>query len=243
MIWIVLKKEIRSFLSSLIGYVVMGVFLVLSGLFIWVLKGNNIWEQGVASLQTLFNIAPYLFVFLVSAITMRSFSEEKRLGTFETLTTKPIKDTSIILGKYLAAVLLVAIALLPTLIYYYSIYQLGDPTGNIDKGNVWGSYLGLLFLAMAFASIGIFSSVLTDNQIVALLISMTLCFTFYEVFSMIGEVKALNKVGKGIEWFGLGYHYNSISRGVLDTRDVIYFFSFSAVFISLTRLLFSSRKF
>jgi ABC-2 type transport system permease protein len=177
--WVIFKKEIRSFLGSFIAYIVIGVFLLLTGLFLWMIKGNNIFDLGVASLQVMFEIAPFILIFLVSAITMRSISEEKRLGTLEILTTKPIHDVQIILGKFLASVTLILIAIIPTLFYYYAIYHLASPVGNIDTGATMGSYIGLILLAACYASVGMFSSSLTDNQIVALITSMLLNFFFF----------------------------------------------------------------
>ena len=163
--WEVFKKEIRSFLGSFIAYIVMGVFLAITGLFMWIIKGNNVLDLGVASLQVMFNIAPYILIFLVSAITMRSLSEERRLGTIEILTTRPVSDLSILMGKYLAAVALIVFTLLPTLFYYYTIQQLADPLQGTDAGATSGSYFGLILLAASYASIGLFASSLTDNQI------------------------------------------------------------------------------
>ncbi len=240
--WTIYKKEIRSFLSSLIAYVVMLVFLGATGLFMWVIKGNSVFDLGLASMQVMFEMAPYIFIFLISAITMRSFSEEKRLGTLETLTTRPVSDLGIILGKYFAGVSLLLIALLPTLVYYYSISQLGNPQGNVDTGAMWGSYLGLIMLGMAYTAMGVFSSAVTDNQIVALIVSMALGLFFYVVLGMMGDIPALDAIGKSLEWFSLEYHYDSMSRGVLDTRDMIYMLSFSALFIGLTKTVFESRK-
>lgn len=240
--WTIYKKEIRSFLSSLIAYVVMIVFLGATGLFMWVIKGNTVFDLGLASMQVMFDLAPYIFIFLVSAVTMRSFSEERRLGTLETLTTRPVSDLGIILGKYFAGLTLVVIAILPTLIYYFSISKLGNPAGNIDTGAMWGSYFGLILLGGAYTAMGIFSSSVTDNQIVALIISMVLCLFFYTVLGMVGDIQALDSIGKSVEWFGLDYHYYSMSRGVLDTRDIIYMLSFSALFIWLTKTVFESRK-
>lgn len=240
--WTIYKKEIRSFLSSLIAYVVMVVFLGTTGLFMWVIKGNTVFDFGTASLQVMFDLAPYVLIFLVSAVTMRSFSEERRLGTMETLTTRPVSDIGIIMGKFLASFTLVVFALLPTLIYYYSVHHLGNPAGNIDTGAMWGSYTGLLLLGAAYTSMGIFASSLTDNQIVALIFSMVLSLFFYLVVGMVGDIKALDSIGKSVEWFGLDYHYYSLSRGVLDTRDVIFMLSFSGVFIWLTKTVFESRK-
>ena len=240
--WVIFKKEIRSFLGSFIAYIVIGVFLLLTGLFLWMIKGNNIFDLGVASLQVMFEIAPFILIFLVSAITMRSISEEKRLGTLEILTTKPIHDVQIIVGKFLASVTLILIAIIPTLFYYYAIYHLASPVGNIDTGATMGSYIGLILLAACYASIGMFSSSLTDNQIVALITSMLLNFFFFGVLGMLGDISWLTNIGKSLEWFGLEFHYDSISRGVIDTRDVIYFFGFIFVFLGLTKIVFESRK-
>ena len=170
----ILKKEIRSFLSSLIAYVVMIVFLIAIGLFMWVLPDYNVFDMGYSDLNTLFSMAPWVFIFLISAITMRSFSEEKKNGTIEIITTKPVTDLQIILGKYFAGVLLVLFSLIPTLLYFYTVYHLGSPAGNIDIGATWGSYIGLFFLASCFVSVGIFSSAITDNQIVSFIVSMFL---------------------------------------------------------------------
>lgn len=240
--WVVFKKEIRSFLGSFIAYIVMGVFLVITGIFMWLIQENNVLDLGIASLQVMFNIAPFILIFLVSAITMRSLSEERRLGTIEILTTRPVSDTSILLGKYFAAVGLIIFTLLPTLFYYYSIKQLADPLQGVDSGATWGSYMGLVLLAASYASIGLFASSLTDNQIVSLIISMVLCFFWYGVLSLLGDIKALELIGKSLEWFSLDFHYQSISRGVLDTRDIIYFLGFIATFLGGTKLVFESRK-
>jgi ABC-2 type transport system permease protein len=220
----------------------MIVFLVITGLLMWVMGGNTVFDLGLAGMDVMFAIAPYVFIFLVSAVTMRSFSEERRLGTLETLSTRPISDLGVILGKYFANLTLVVFALLPTLIYYYSINQLGDPVGNIDSGATWGSYFGLVLLGAAYTSMGLFASVITENQIVALILSMLLCLISYELLGMVGEIKALESFGKGIDWFGLDNHYYSLSRGVLDTRDLVYFVSFSGLFIWLTKLVYESRK-
>ena len=169
----ILKKEIISYLSSLVACVTIGVFLLALGLFLWVfpelkiLPGSNIFDYGYAGLESLFSIAPYLFMFLVPAVTMRSLAEERREGTIETLLTRPLTDWQIVLGKYLASLLIVFFALVPTLIYYYSVYTLGDPQGNIDTGGVIGSYIGLFLLGSAFCAIGLFASSITKNQVIA----------------------------------------------------------------------------
>lgn len=240
--WTLYKKEIRSYLGSLIAYIVIGVYLVLTGLFLWFVDGNNVFDLGIASLQVMFDIAPYILIFLVSAITMKSIADEKRLGTLEILTTKPISDTAIIMAKFFASITLIAFALLLTTVYAYTIKNLASPMGNVDWGAMLGSYLGLLLLSACYTSIGLFSSSITDNQIVALLSSMVISFFFYSVLSLLGDVSFLDSVGRSLSWFGLEFHYNSISRGVVDTRDVVYFGGFTAVFLGFTQLVFESRK-
>ena len=238
----IFKKEIRSFLSSLIAYVVIIVFLLIVGLFTWVFADGNILAQGYASLDTLFFMAPWIFIFLISAITMRSFSEEINQGTFEILSTKPITDFQIILGKYLAAVCLVAFSVLPTLLYFYSVYQLGLPKGNIDMGATWGSYIGLILLGGCYASMGIFSSAATSNQIVAFVLGMFLCFFFYVGFQQISNLSLFGGWDSFIQNLGIQYHYDSISRGVVDSRDLVYFGSLISFFLGLTYIVLDSRK-
>lgn len=238
----ILKKEIRAFLSSLIAYVVMIVFLVAIGLFMWVLPEYNVFDMGYANLDTLFGMAPMVFVFLISAVTMRSFSEEKKNGTIEILTTKPLSDMQIILGKYFAGVVLVLFSLIPTLIYFYTVYQLGSPKGNIDMGATWGSYLGLFFLASCFVAVGIFSSAISDNQIVSFIVSAFLCYGFYSLFDLLANFNLLGTYDSVVASLGISAHYQSISRGVIDSRDLLFFISFIAVFVYATKLVFSSRK-
>lgn len=236
------KKEIRSFLSSLIAYVVMLVFLLAIGLFTWVLPDYNIFDYGYANLDTLFTMAPWMFIFLISAITMRSLSEEKKNGTIEIITTKPISDLQIILGKYFAGLTLVVFTLLPTLIYYITIYQLGAPKGNLDSGAIWGSYLGLVFLSSCFVAVGMFASAVSDNQIVSFVVSMFLCFLFYNLFELIADFKLLGTYDSVVAALGINDHYQSISRGVIDSRDLFYFIGFDVVFIAATKTIFGSRK-
>lgn len=237
------KKEIRAFLSSLIGYIAICVFLLLVGLFLWILPtDSNILTNGYAGLDALFSLAPWVFLFLIPAITMRSFADEKRAGTIEFLLTKPLTDLQIIVAKYLASVMLVLFSLLPTLIYYYTIYKLGNPIGNIDSGGTWGSYIGLFFLASAFAAIGIFASSLSDNQIVAFILAVFLCFFCYTGFQYISMLELFDKMDEFILSIGINEHYISMSRGVIDTRDIVYFFSLIALFILLTKTTLESRK-
>ncbi len=236
-------KEIKSFFSSLIGYLVIAVFLLFIGLFMWVFEDTSILEYKYATMESLFTIAPLLFLLIIPAITMRSFAEENQKGTMEFLLTKPISDVQIILGKYLANLTLVIIALIPTAIYYYSITQLGFPKGNIDGGAVIGSYMGLVFLAMVFLAIGIFSSSLTNNQISAFILSSFTCFLFYLAFSYISTLPIFfGKVDDMIEKIGLEYHYNSISRGKIEWRDIFYFLSMTSFFLWLTTVSLAKRK-
>lgn len=237
------KKEIRAFLSSLIGYIAICVFLLLVGLFLWILPtDSNLLNNGYAGLDSLFELAPWVFLFLIPSITMRSFADEKKAGTIEFLLTKPLTDMQIILAKYLAGVTLVLFSLLPTLIYYYSIYKLGNPIGNIDSGGTWGSYIGLFFLASAFTSIGIFASSLSDNQIIAFILSVFLCFFSYIGFEYISRLDLFGKVDDFILSIGINDHYISMSRGVIDTRDIIYFLSLISLFTLLTKTSLESRK-
>ncbi len=237
----VFLKEIRSFFSSLIAYIVIIVFLLITGLLLWVVRDNTL-DAGYSNLDILFLISPWVLIFLISAITMRSFSEEKKAGTLEILITKPLTDFQIILGKYLAGLLLVALALLPTLIYFYTIYQLGDPVGNIDTGATWGSYFGLLWLGSIYVSIGIFSSSLTDNQIVSFILSMVLCAAMYILFDLLSGISLFHGIDYYVQWLGIQAHYQSISRGVLDSRDLVYFISVTVFFLWLTKTRLESRK-
>jgi len=238
----IFKKEIRSFLSSLIAYIVIAVFLIATSLFMWILPDYNLFDMGYANLDTLFSMAPWLFLFLVPAITMRSFSEEKRSGTIEILTTKPVSDIQIIMGKYLAGVMLVLFSLIPTLLYYLTIYKLGSPAGNIDTGAVVGSYIGLFFLASSFVAVGIFSSTISANQIVAFILAMFLCYCFYNLFDMIADFKLMGSLDSIVSGLGINSHYQSISRGVIDSRDILYFISFNTAFIWAAKTAFGSRK-
>lgn len=236
-------KEINAFLTSLIGYIVIIVFLLVVGLFLWVFEGDtNILDSGYSDLGPLFYIAPWVFLFLIPAITMRSIAEERRTGTIELLLTKPLTELQIILGKYFAGLALVIIALIPTLIYVYSIYQLGNPVGNIDMGGTWGSFLGLLFLAASFVAVGVFSSSVTNNQVVAFILATFLSFFLFIGFESIGSFRLFGSFDSVLINLGINSHYLSISRGVIDTRDVIYFMALIGIFIQLTRFVLNRRK-
>ena len=237
------KKELNGFLNSLIGYIVIVVFLLIIGLFLWVFPLQfNIFDFGYANVDGLFILGPFIFLFLIPAITMRSFADEKRSGTLELLMTQPLTDLQVILPKFFAGIVLVIFSLLPTLMYVYTVYRLGLPQGNLDLGSIWGSYIGLIMLGGAFVSIGIFSSSLSDNQIVSFIIAIFLSFFFYIGFEFIYTFILSGSVGLLIQSLGLNAHYSSMSRGVIDTRDLIYFLSVMALFIILTKLKLESRK-
>ncbi len=239
----IFKKEIQQFFSSLIGYIAIIVFLLVLGLFIWVFPDTNIFDYGYATLDSFFNIAPYIFIFLIPAITMRSFAEEINTGTIELLSTRPVTEMQIILGKYFAALLLVFIAILPTFIYFVTIYLLASPVGNVDTGGILGSYFGLFFLGAVFIAIGIFCSSVTSNQIVAFIVGVFLCFFIYLAFGYMAQFGIF--IGKNdylVESFGLSAHFDAMGKGVIDTRDVVYFLSVISVFIVFTRTALASRR-
>lgn len=238
----IFRKEINLFFSSFIAYIVIGVFLIANWLFVWILPGSNVFEFGYANLDELFNIAPWVFMFLVPAITMRFFAEENKTGTIEILATKPLTETDIVLGKYMAGMVLVLFSLIPTLLYLYTIYQLAAPVGNIDTGALYGSFIGLLLLGAAYVAIGVFASALTDNQIVSFILAMFLCFFFYILLDWLRDYTLMNPADPFLEFMSIKNHYLSISRGVLDTRDLVYFLSFAGLFLIVTKTLLERKK-
>lgn len=238
----ILLKEVNSFLNSLIAYIVISVFLIGVGLLTWVFPETSVLEYGFADLGVLFSFAPYVFMFLIPAIAMRSFSEEKRSGSLEMLLTKPVTDLQIITGKYLAGFLLVVFSILPTMIFYLSIYWLGNPVGNVDSAGVAGSYIGLSLLGGVFMSIGIFSSSITQNQIVAFILAVFLCFLLYSGVGSLTQIPAMGQWVLAFEQFGIMYHYQAMSKGVLDSRNLIYFLSVIIIMLMLTNLVLKSRK-
>lgn len=234
-------REIKSFFGSPVGYLVIGIFLLLNGLFLWVFDGEyNILQSGFADMSPFFTLAPWILIFLIPSVTMRSFSDEKKQGTIELLLTKPLSLWQIVNGKFIGSFLLIVIAIIPTLVYVYVISSLGMPEGNIDLGSTLGSYFGLLFLVAAYTAIGIFTSTLSENQIVAFLFSVFLCFIFYYGF------EGISNYAKGFEdsvsRIGMNYHFKSMSRGVIDTRDVLYFVSVSFLFLSFNVFKLKSLK-
>ncbi len=244
--WVLFKKELSTFLNSLIGYIVILVFLSIIGMILWVIPRDfnafNILASRYANLDGLFIIAPFVFLILIPAVTMRSFAEERKTGTIELLLTQPIADMEIILAKYLAGLVLVLFSLLPTLIYAVTVYLYGLPPKNMDLGATAGSYLGVFFLGAAFVAIGIFSSSIADNQIVSFIISFFLCLFGYIGFEFIYSLELFGKVDLFVRSLGISAHFASISRGVIDSRDVIYFLSVIVVFLLLTKLSLEKRK-
>ncbi|SDX25070.1 protein involved in gliding motility GldF [Lutibacter oricola] len=239
----ILKKELNSFFSSPIGYLVIGVYLIINGLFLWVFEGDfNILHAGFADLNSYFFLAPWVFIFLIPAITMRSFSDEINTGTIEILKTKPISITQIILGKYIGALLLVLLAIIPTIIYAYSVYQLGNPIGNLKIGTTIGSFLGLLFLASSYTAIGVFTSTISKNQIVAFIIAVFICFFFYYGFEALANYNLFGNNDSFIKNIGIKNHFDSISKGVIDTRDLIYFISITTLFLFITKIRIQNEK-
>ncbi len=238
-----LQKEIKGFLSSLIGYIVIIVFLLTLGLFMWVFPGNfNVLEMGYANIDPLFTITPWVYLFLIPAITMRLFADERKSGTIELLLTRPLTDLQIILAKYFAGFLLVLFSLLPTLVFYFTVHKLGNPPGNIDTGGMWGSYIGLLLLGAAFVSIGIFCSAITENQIIAFIASVFISFFCFTGFDSLSSIPLFQNFDSIIIKLGMNAHYLSLSRGVADSRDVVYFISLIAIFILFTKTSLESRK-
>jgi ABC-2 type transport system permease protein len=230
----ILKKEFNSFFSSPIAYLVIGVFLLINGLFLFVFNDDfNILNGGFADITPFFYLAPWVFLYLIPAITMKSFADEISNGTIELLKTKPLSDWQIVLGKFWASLLLVLIAIVPTFIYVYTVYQLGNPVGNIDFGTTIGSYIGLLFLAATYTSIGLFTSTLSKNQIVAFILGVFITFFFFYGFDAIAS--SFGNDSLNIQKLGINEHFKSISRGVIDTRDIIYFLSVTFFFLFITK--------
>lgn len=236
----IIRKEVTSFFASPIGYLVIALFLVINGLFLWVFSGEyNVFDAGFADLSPFFQLAPWVLLFLIPAVSMRAFSDEKKMGTLELLLTKPISLRNIILGKYFGALCLIIIAIVPTLLYVMTISDLGSPSGNLDVGSTIGSYIGLLFLAMAYTAIGIFASTLSKNQIVAFIIAVFICFAFYFGFEGISSISS----SLDVSFFGMKEHFNSVARGVIDTRDLVYFLSLTLIFLVLTYLKLKEESF
>jgi len=229
-------KEISSFFSSLAAYVVIGVFLLANGLFLWLIPGgDNILDGGYAEMTAFFNIAPQLFLFLIPAVCMRLFSEEKKSGTIDLLLARPLSALKIVLSKYLSAFIIVVIAVIPTLLYFISIYLLAMPVGNVDTGAIMGSYIGLFALSSIFVAVSLYASSLSDNQIVAFIIGLILCFILYSGFDFISSIPFLLDWENELKYLGISSHYLPMSRGVLDTRDLIWFIVITSFFVYISK--------
>lgn len=240
--WQLYKKEINTYLNSLIAYIVIAVFLTSIGLLMWVFPETSILQYGYADMYTLFSLTPYVFMFLIPAITMRSFAEERKAGTMELLLTQPLKDIHLVLGKFLSAWTIVIFSLLPTLIYYFSVYQLGSPAGNLDSAGIAGSYVGLMLLGGVFTSIGILASSLTENQVVSFILAVFLCFMLFSGFTSLAGLEFWEDAAYWIEQLGILYHYDAMSRGLIDSRNLVYFISVASLMLLLTQLKLGSRN-
>lgn len=240
--WQLLKKEINTYLNSLIAYIVIAVFLTGIGLLMWVFPETSILRYGYADMFTLFSLSPYVFMFLIPAITMRSFAEEKKGGTMELLLTQPITDLQLILGKMLACWIIVIFAILPTLVYYVSVYQLGSPVGNLDSAGIAGSYIGLVLLGGVFTSIGILASALTENQVIAFILAVFFCFFLFSGFSSLASLDIWGSANYLISQLGILYHYDAMSRGLIDSRNLVYFITVMVLMVLLTQFILGSRK-
>ena len=239
----VFKREITSFFTSAMAYLIIGLFLLLNGLFLWVFKGDyNILDDGFSDLSNFFLLSPWVFLFLIPAITMKSFSEEKRLGTIELLVIKPVSLAHIVGGKFLAAFSLIVTALIPTLLYVYTLGVLNANNTSPDLGLAMGSYFGLLFLVANYVAMGIYASTITENQIVAFIAATTLCFLFYYGFDAIATLFGTGETVLFIRDLGMRSRVENMARGVLDTRDIIYFMSFALFFLYMAILQLKSLK-
>ena len=230
----IFRKEVNQFFSSPIAYIIMGVFLTALGLLLWVFPDTSLLENGYADMGTFFNLTPYVMLFLVPAITMRAIADEVRSGTLEWLLTKPVSRWGVVVGKFLASWLLVVLTLLPTLLYYVTLYQLGAPAGNIDSAGVFGSYIGLILLSGVFVSVGLWASSLNDNQVVAFVLGVFFCFLLYAGLSALAGLSILGSVAYYLSSFALDEQYRALGRGVIDSRNVVYLFSLIILFLLLT---------
>ena len=237
----IFKREISAFFNSLIAYIVIGVFLLITSLMLWMYPSSNVLSYGFAEMTSFFDFCPYIFLFLIPAVTMRMFSEEFRTGTIELLFTKPVTLWEILLGKYLASLCIILMALVPTLVYFFSIYALGNPKGNIDSAAVVGSYFGLILLSAAYAAIGIFTSALSKNQVVAFVLAAIISYFFYDGFGQLSNLFS-GSFQFYLAYLGLDYHYNSLGKGMLDSRNVIFLISVSAFFLIFTQMVLNKKR-
>ncbi|MCO5248264.1 MAG: ABC transporter permease subunit [Chitinophagales bacterium] len=239
--WSIYKKDLSQFFSSLTGYIAVGVFLLVMGLNVFVFEGNVI-DSGFATLDIFFGLTPWILILLVPAITMRSFSDELQSGTYELLATKPLSVRQILFGKFSATCTLLFIALLPTLLYFLAVSNLSLEGAGIDTGATWGSYVGIFLLGILFCAIGIWSSVLSSNQIVAFLLGVFLCYLVFDAFYRISLLESLSpKLSYLVFSIGAGAHYDAISRGVIDFSDMIYFIGLSIIFLMFSEFTLQNK--
>lgn len=230
----IFRKEVNQFFSSPIAYIIMGVFLTAVGLLLWVFPDTSLLDNGYADMGAFFNLTPYVMLFMVPAITMRSIADEIRTGTLEWLLTKPVSRWGVVAGKFGASWLLVILTLLPTLVYYVTLYQLGAPVGNIDSAGVFGSYIGLILLAGVFVAIGTWASSLNDNQVVAFVLGVFGCFLFYVGLGALAGLLTPGGLAYYLSYFALDEQYRALGRGLIDSRNVVYLSSLIFLFLLLT---------
>lgn len=239
---VIFRKELSSFFGLPIGYIIMALFLTAVGLLLWVFPGTSVLDYGYAELNTFFMVTPYVLLFLIPAITMRSFAEEFRNGTIELLLTKPLSDWSLVLGKFLANWVLVLVMLVPTLFYYYTIYELGNPPGNIDSAAVFGAYIGLILLSAVFVALSLWASSLNNNQVVAFVVGVFVNFLLYFGLSAIAGLSSLDALAYPLTWLALDDQYRALGRGLIDSRNVVYLLSWVFVGLFCTKLSLHARR-
>lgn len=235
-------KELNSFLSSLIAYIVISVFLVAMGLLVWLFPETNVLDYGYSDMGVFFNMAPFVLMFLIPAVTMKMLSEESNTGTIEILVVKPVTKLQIILGKYFAALTLVIMAILPTFVYYFSLYQLSSPVGNIDTAGIAGSYIGLFLLSSVFCALGILTSSLTKNQVIAFITATFISFILFTGLNSLAGINVWSSLSLPLSKLSLEFHYNAMSKGVLDTRDIIYFIGVNVILLYFSNLSLTNKK-
>ena len=237
------RKEISQFFGSLTGLLTIVIFLLVNALFLWIFSGDfNLLDFGFANMDSFFMLSPIIFLIFIPAICMRLFSEEFRSGTMENLLTKPIALWNVVFSKFLAANVLVLIAIFPTLIYFFSIYFLGETIGNLDIGGIIGSYLGLFMLSSAFIGIGIFASSISPNQVVAFLIAIVCNAMIYYGFDVLSSVSILQNWDLYISNLGIASHFSRMSKGVIDSRDILYFLSVCFLFLMLSKTTIQLKR-
>ena len=237
------KKEINSFFSTPIGYLIIAIFLLANSLLMWGFRSEyNVLDNGYAQMDSLFILAPILFLLFIPAVTMRLFADEHKEGTIELILTKPLTELQIVLAKYFAGLVLIVLSILPTLVHYFSVYKLGETSGNIDSAGILGSYIGLFLLASGFVAIGTFASAISKNQIISFVIAIILSAFFYLGWDVIASGISNGKAELAIKYIGINAHYSSLSKGVIDSRDILYFISLNTLFVLLTQTFLMSRK-